>query len=80
MLILAKSVKGQEFLYSKRSAHKVPKTSADKICEALNKINYDLKNGETWFKHEVTNYDDAYIFAETQAFRVSKGTLKEIRR
>ena len=80
MVILAKSVKGQEFMYSYLSAHKVPKTRADAICKALNEEKYQLKENEVWFKHEVDKYDNAYIFAETQAFRVNRGRLQEVRR
>ena len=68
MLVVAKSLKGQEFLYNARSSHAVPKTSAKKICQALNDIRYELKDDEVWHVHEVDQYDIAFLYAEGQKF------------
>jgi hypothetical protein len=43
MTVLAKAVKGKEFLYDARSAHEVSKASADVICETLNESKFLLK-------------------------------------
>ena len=79
MIILAKSVKGQEFLYSYQSAHRVAKTRADEICKALNNLGYQLNEGEVWHKHEVDSYDSASVFAENQKFRIYRGRLQDLR-
>ena len=79
MIILAKSVKGSEFLYNARTAHKVSKANAEKIRDVLNEYNYKLKDGETWFIHDVSEtYDNAGAFASYQAFTMDKhGVVKE---
>ena len=53
---IAASVKGKEFLFDKSRMIAVPKTSAQKIADALNKLNYKLKVGETWFVHNNDSY------------------------
>lgn len=81
MKVIAKSAKGQEFLYSARSAHKVPTKRADEICEALNKVQYQLKDDEVWYIHEIDQYDTAYDYAEYQSFGFNKhGDLVERRK
>ncbi len=80
MVVLAKSIAGQEFMYSARSAHKVPAKRAAAIRDALNGIRYDLKDGQIWHLHEIDEFDAAYDFAEMQKFYVNKsGALKECR-
>ena len=78
MKIVAKSVKGHEFLYNAPSAHKVSERSAKLICKALNEIGYKLKEGEVWHIHEVDEYDGAYEYATFQSFVRRNGGLKEI--
>lgn len=81
MTVLAKSVEGQEFLYSASSAHKVAKAAVGKVCEALNKLKYNLKEGEVWYKHDVDEYDSAFDYAQTQRFVFcSNGSIREVRR
>ena len=77
MIVLAKSLAGQEFLYSAKSAHAVPKTSARKIMDALNKARYDLAEGQVWHLHEVGEYDDAEWYGERQRFSIRKGVIYE---
>lgn len=80
MVVLAKSVDGQEFMYSPRSAHKVPASRAAAIRDALNGIRYDLNDGQVWHLHEIDKYDAAYDFAEMQKFHINKsGALVERR-
>ena len=80
MIILAKAIKGEEFFYNAKTAHQVSKAKADLICKALNDNGYDLKEGECWYRYDVGQYDMGYLYGETQAFKVYKGTLKEVRR
>ena len=75
MKIVAKSTKGQEFLYSVRSAHEVPKTSAEIICNALNDAHYDLAENEVWHIHDVDRFDRAYEYAVTQRFERRNGKI-----
>jgi len=78
MTIIAKSLIGQEFMYNAKTAHKVAKTSAKAICEALNKARFMLNDGETWFVHEVGAYDNAYAYAEWQAFTRRNGAIRRV--
>lgn len=79
MVIVAISTKGREFLFKANTAHKVPKTSAQKIADLLNSIKYQLKDGETWHVHEIDRYSNSYAFALTQDFYIYGGNLKEKR-
>ena len=78
MKIVAISVQGQEFLYKARTSHRVSERSSETICELLNKVRYQLGNGEVWFIHEIDRYDNAYDFALNQKFTLRMGTLKEV--
>lgn len=77
MKIIAKSVKGHEYAYSAKSAHKVSNASANYICKVLNDYNFKLNDGEVWFIHEVGAYDTAYEYAQYQQFTVRNGIVKE---
>lgn len=77
MLVLARSPEGKEFLYSSSSAHSVPKASANKIRDTLNRIRYKLKDGEVWHLHEVGQYDLAYEYGQCQSFRIRTGHIYE---
>lgn len=59
MIILAKSVKGKEFLYSRGGAVEIPGSwKEDKInllIDGLNK-HFKLSNDETYYKHEIDQY------------------------
>lgn len=79
MIILAKSCVGQEYLYLTKSAHAVPKSSARKIMDALNKSRYDLRDGQVWHLHEICGLDDASFYAERQKFSIRKGNIYETR-
>lgn len=68
MKIVAKSVKGKEFLYSARSAHQVKGLSAEKMAEFLNTQKHDLKANEVWHVHDVGPYDNAYGYGAIQMF------------
>ena len=76
IMVVAKSAKGHEFLYSARSAHKVSKASANAICKALNEAGYHLNDGEVWHVHQVDKYDNAWVYAHAQEFRVRKGVIQ----
>lgn len=77
MKIAAKTIKGKEFIYSSRSAHKVNGKNAEAIVSGLNQCGYMLKDNEKWHLYNIDKYDAAYVWAETQSFFISKnGSLK----
>jgi len=63
MTIIAKSVVGQEYLYKAASAIRVSRAKAQDIVDALNRKQWQLPDGYTWFTHEVDRYDKAYDYA-----------------
>ena len=77
MKIVAKAIKGKEFFYSAKSAHKVAQSSAYLICKMLNDANYKLNEGEVWHVFDVDRYDSAYEYAEWQTFRRCNHKLYE---
>lgn len=80
MIVLAKAVKGKEFLYTASSCHEVSKASADMICDALNKANYNLKEGEVWYKYtNFCRYSSGWEYATGQKFTKYKGKIREVR-
>ena len=79
MKIVAKSVKGQEFLYTASTAHNVPNASAQAICDVLNRAKFgNLKDDETWFIHDVGPYDRAYEYASFQSFARRNGKIVRV--
>lgn len=79
MLIVAKTIKGQEFIYSSKSAHQVSKKSGKKICELLNKAKYQLYDDVVWHLYNVDKYDNAFDYASFQSFKFINHTLREYR-
>lgn len=79
MTILAKTTKGQEFIYDMRTAHRVNSAKANKVCEILNNIKWHLSEGQEWHRYEVDKYDNAFLWAETQQFRAGKTGITEVK-
>lgn len=79
MTILAKTHKGQEYIYAARSAHKVSsKKAGESIAAVLNEIHYKLNDGEIWYAYTVDEYDTAYDWGSYQKFTISKtGLIRE---
>jgi len=77
MKVIAKSTKGQEFMYNASSAHKVSEMSAKYICKVLNEYKFRISENEVWFIHDVDRYDLAYEYAQFQKFTVRNGIVKE---
>lgn len=81
MIVVAKAVKGHEFLYSASSAHRVAPKKAQKIVDALNKCGYALKDGEVWHTFDVGMYDNAHAYGEMQGFQMrNDGTIRKVGR
>lgn len=76
MYCIAISVKGAEYMYRAKTAHRVSKASGQKIADALNEARYQLKDNEVWHVHEIDRYDFAYPFADAHAFKVYKGSIR----
>lgn len=79
MLILAKSCKGREFIYSPASARRVSARSAETIAHIVNGCGYQLKDGQVWHVHNVDQYDTAYEYAMCQQFRIRNGVVTDCR-
>lgn len=77
MLVLAMSAKGHEFMYDAKTARKVSKASAQKICDIVNehKFLYSCHPGCVWHIHEVDKYDRAFDYAQFQSFTIRNGIV-----
>ena len=81
MTVVARSVKGKEFLYSASSAHRVAPKEAQIMADALNRAEYGITPDQVWFVHDVGPCDNAYAYGKMQGFRMLKsGTIKEVGR
>ena len=78
MKIIAKAIKGSEFFYDVRTAHKVPQKYAEKVADALNGIGYKLNDKQVWHVYDVGSYEAAYLYAEGQRFTYGKTGIKRI--
>ena len=61
---IAIAPKGKEFLYRRSSMIAVPTSSAKAIMNKLNKIKYELKDGEVWHIYDNDWYTNDYIDRE----------------
>ena len=75
MFVLAKTIKGKEFIYSVSSARKVSKASKDIICKIANENKYLLNDNECWHIYDVDSYDNAYY--TNKAFKIRKGIVTD---
>ena len=76
---LVKAVQGKEFLYQPSSAHGVSHASAQKICDALNRVRYNLQAGQIWRVMTFDKYDSAYNIALRYQFTTRAGAIRESR-
>lgn len=54
--IIAKTISGAEYIYSKLETYQVSNKSADIICQSMNRAKYNLKNNEIWHIYTVSDY------------------------
>lgn len=81
MIVVAKAIKGKEFMYSSSSAHRVAPKNAQRIADALNHEQYGITPEQTWFVYDVGMYDNAYAYGEMQGFQLRKdGTIRKVGR
>lgn len=78
MKILAKTITGREWAYNPSTARRVSAASAEKIKEVLNRVKYELKDGEVWFAYDVAEWECAGIYAQDRKFTIRKGLVKEV--
>lgn len=57
--LIAKTIIGKEYMHSRSDAY-VADNDADKICEALNKAKYQLKENECWHVYDY-GYAPSYV-------------------
>jgi hypothetical protein len=81
MTVVARAIKGKEFLYSAASAHRVTPKKAQTIADALNRAQYGITPEQVWFVYDVGAYDNAYAYGEMQGFQMQKdGTIRKVGR
>lgn len=81
MTVVARAIKGHEFMYSAASAHRVAEKKAQTIADALNMAHYGITPEQVWFVYDVGPYDNAYAYGEMQGFQQRKnGTITEVGR
>lgn len=72
--MIALGRRGAEFFYKRDSAHKVPKTSAQKIADDLNKLGYKTDDSCYWWVYDMDTID---CMACYQGFRRTKNGIVE---
>lgn len=72
MKLIAKTIKGKEFMYSKRDCGFVSDRSAYKICDILNKAKYKCKDDECWYVYEYDWMMENYCFSK---FTIRNGNV-----
>lgn len=79
MIVVARAVKGKEFMYSAASAHRVAEKNAQTIADALNRAQYGITPEQVWHVFDVGMYDNAYAYGEMQGFQMRKdGTIRKV--
>lgn len=74
--VIAKSVKGHEYLYSRKDCYAVSAAKAKLVCDTLNRLAWNLKDNETWFIHEIDDFDFKYTNAAFQKLIAGKTGIK----
>ena len=74
--IIAKSIKGQEYLYSRKYSFSVSPKKAKIICDTLNRIKLNINDSEIWFIHEIDDIEYQYTNACFQQFVAGKTGIK----
>lgn len=79
MKMIAKTIQGREFTYSRQSTHAVSNAGANAICAALNAARYGLNAGEIWHVYDCSGYELDYTAAGAQTFARRNGRIIEKR-
>ena len=77
MKILAKALKGREFMYDYTTAHSVSARSAKAICDILNEYKYDLNSErQVWHIYDIDEWEFSTIeYAKNQKFYIYRGRV-----
>lgn len=77
MKVLAKGLRGREFMYDYTSAHAVSARSAKVICDVLNEYKYDLPSErQVWHIYDIDEWDLSTIeTAKRQKFYIYRGRV-----
>ena len=75
--LIAKTRIGKEFMHSRSDAYFADK-NADRICEALNKAKYKLKEGECWYVYDYDFTQEWYVQQVISLTRTGKIKLSYI--
>lgn len=74
MKLIAKTQKGLEFMHSRNDSFFAPNSSAQKMCDILNKDKYHINSdSETWFVYDYDFSQNDYCFRKLSLYR---GSLK----
>ena len=75
--LIAKTQIGKEFMHSRTHAYFAEK-NADRICEALNKAKYKLKEGECWRVYDYDFTQEWYVDQVISLTRTGKVKLSYV--
>lgn len=74
--MIAKTIDGKEFVYSQEDAYEVSDAGAKEICAALNRMKWDLKDGQKWHIYDLGWYEREYTNAGYQKLTRYRGTIR----
>jgi hypothetical protein len=77
MKIIAKTIKGHEYMYDPRTARKVSNKNADLICKIVNehKTILGAKENEVFHVYTIDEYSKAWDYAQYQSFTIRNGVV-----
>jgi hypothetical protein len=74
MKLIAKTIKGKEFLHSRTECAFVSNSSAEKICKIMNDTKFRLKSeNEIWHTYDYDFTQDLYV---SHKLTIYKGIVK----
>lgn len=74
--VIAKSIKGKEYFYSRKDCYSVSHKKARLVCDILNRLQWQLKDNEVWFIHEIDDTEYKYCNAAFQQLTAGKTGIK----
>ena len=74
--IIAKSINGQEYLYSEKYCYSVSAKKAKIICDTLNSLQWQLRSNEIWHIYDLDELDYKYTNAVFQQLIAGKKGIR----
>lgn len=75
--VIAKTIKGEEFFYSRIDSYIVNPKTAKLICSVLNRVSWKLDNDKQAWKVYVLSFDDyMYTSAPFQRLSIRNNSIK----